>query len=835
MRGDFWWTVIRISWMTMRALFRWRRVLHSFSCWSVSIFLTGCLSIAAADDLRSDPFLVRHCYECHAKGANEGGLDIGLLENDLNDEVSFERWLRLFDRVDGRQMPPKDSRQPSEEERAAFVRRLGGPLWQTHAQLKETVLRRLNRREYSNTVNDIFGTNLKLDEMLPEDGRSHEFDNVGESLSISMVQMERYLEAIETVLDTAIAKSLDVPRVESIRASYAEMQEGKQFIGKQWLKLDDESVVFFRRLSYPTGMLRGANAKVAGYYRIRVTGYAYQSDVPVTFSVGSTTFERGVEKPTFGYYAMPPGSPDSKSSTTIELEAWLEHRHMIEIRPWGISDPNYEIKNQGIENYRGPGLAIQSVELEGPIHEMYPSRGHRLIYDGLTIRPLESSKNSDRRKAEAKIPWEVVSDDPEKDSEKVLLRVAEKAFRRPVVLGDIEIYRKLFTDQFEQSKSFDRSLRTAIAAIFTSPDFLYLHEPQGRLDDYPLASRLAYFLTRTAPDKRLLDAAKNGVLTRDRDTLISECERLLESPLSQRFVVDFTDAWLNLRDIDFTSPDQSLFPEHDAYLQASMLDETRSFVRELIDSNLGIRNWILSDFAMLNERLAAHYRIEGVSGPHVRRVLLPVGSVRGGLLSQASVLKVSANGTNTSPVVRGVWVSERIFGKTPDPPPPGIPGVEPDTRGTTTLRQLLDQHRDSDNCRACHAMIDPPGFALESFDPIGGWRDRFRSLGEGDKVSIEIDGRKVRYKLGPPVDSSGVLADGRSFENFEAFRQHLLADEAMLARAFLTKLMVFATGREMGFSDRTEIDRIVAEAAERGYPIRDLLSRVVTSDIFRHK
>ncbi|HRX77430.1 MAG TPA: DUF1588 domain-containing protein, partial [Pirellulaceae bacterium] len=203
--------------------------------------------------------------------------------------------------------------------------------------------------------------------------------------------------------------------------------------------------------------------------------------------------------------------------------------------------------------------------------------------------------------------------------------------------------------------------------------------------------------------------------------------------------------------------------------------------------------------------------------------------------SQASILKVSANGTNTSPVVRGVWVMERILGQAPPPPPAGVGGVEPDIRGAKTLRELLDKHRDLDTCRSCHQMIDPPGFALESFNPVGGWRDRFRSTGEGERINLEVRGNKVRYKLGLEVDASGELPDGREFSGFLAFRELLAEQEDLLAKALATKLLIFATGREMGFSDRAEIERIVRESAAKGHGVRELIHLVVMSEAFRFK
>jgi hypothetical protein len=309
----------------------------------------------------------------------------------------------------------------------------------------------------------------------------------------------------------------------------------------------------------------------------------------------------------------------------------------------------------------------------------------------------------------------------------------------------------------------------------------------------------------------------------------------MRHPHFGRFITDFTDAWLNLREIDFTAPDSTLFPEYDQFLHDSILKETRSFIEELIHANHPVSAVVKSDFAMLNSRLAAHYGIPGVQGVQLRKVSLPRDSVRGAILSQASVLKVTANGTNTSPVVRGVWVMERIMGVTPPPPPPGIPGVEPDIRGASTLRELLDRHRDSPNCQSCHRKIDPPGFALEQFNPIGGMRDRFRSIGNGDRVDTTIRGRAVRYRLGPNVDASGRLTDGSSFANFREFRDLLVQDQRQIARALTRKLLTFATGREMGFSDRSELDQIVAASAGRQYRIRDLIYQVVASRIFQEK
>ncbi|MBL4884012.1 MAG: DUF1592 domain-containing protein [Planctomycetaceae bacterium] len=736
----------------------------------------------------------------------------------------------MFDQIDHNQVPPEDSEQPGQLERNRYTEELFQKLSNAHAARKETVLRRLNRREYQNTLNDLFGTHLNLEQRLPVDGRSNEFDNVGKSLNMSMVQLQRYLESIDTVMEKSVEKYTEPTESHTIRADYASTLGAENFLGKKWLKLDDGAVVFFRRNGYPTGMLREAGTRKAGYYKIRVTGYAYQSDKPVTFSVGSTTFLRRTEKPVYGFFAMPPGKP-----TTIELTAWMYDRYMVAIEPWEISDHNHELTRIKLEDYRGPGLAIQSVELEGPLTGQFPSKGHQLLFSDLPRTEIEPRNNTEKTKSWYVPKFEIKLTNEKQQIEQTLLRIASAAFRRPVNRNEIVPYIALYNKEISGGANVEQGLRTAVAAMFCSPDFLYFNESPGKLDDYALANRLSYFLTRTLPDEILLSAANNGELTKSANKLGLQYERLIDSQLFDRFIEDFADAWLNLRDIEFTSPDKILYPEYDLFLRNSMLEETRAFLKELIKKNLPVRNIIKSDFAMLNSRLAEHYGIDGVVGPEVRRVPLPKSSVRGGFLTQASILKVSANGTNTSPVVRGVWVTDRIMGITPSPPPAGVPGVEPDIRGATTLRELLDKHREVDTCNRCHVIIDPPGFALESFNPIGGWRDRFRSLGEGDRTDATVNGIRVRYNIGLNVDSSGQLPSGESFDGILQFQQLLTKQEKQLATAFTKKILTFATGREMGISDRVTINQIVSEAAKDGYRIGDLIRLSVQSIIFKEK
>ncbi len=773
-------------------------------------------------------FLSSHCSDCHGDGGEAGGFALERLGDDLSDPATFARWEQVFDRVRTGEMPPPDAEQPGDDEIASFTRLLGKPLFEAHRATKSTVLRRLNRREYQNTLNDVFGTKLDLQSLLPEDARSHEFDNIGEALGLSMVHLQRYMDAAGKVLDAAIANDIAPPSAETMSAWYKDTREAERHGGKVWKLLDDGFMVRFSGSGYPSGMMRNTSVNTAGRYRIRVTGYAYQSDDPIVFSVGGTSFMRGSEKPIYGYFQVPPGEP-----TTIELEAWIEPRYMIAIEPYGISDGG-RIRKEGIDGYHGPGLAIGEVTLEGPLVDQFPSSGHRLIFAGVNRREIEPDNPGDRNRRGYRPEFEIITEDPQAMAAASLGRVAEATFRRPVSDEDVAAYVDLFNERIDAGDSIEQSLRTAVTALLCSPRFLFFQEPSGRLDDHAIAARLSYFLHRTLPDAALMRVAAEGQLSDPRE-LRRQTDRLLGDERFERFLVDFTDSWLDLREMDFTVPDGKLFPEFDPFLRYSMPLETRAFVRELIESNLPIRDLIDPGFAMVNSRLAQHYGIPDVDGVQIRKVNLPADSIRGGLLSQASILKVSANGTNTSPVLRGAWVMERIEGVTPPPPPPGVPGVEPDIRGATTLRELLEKHRDADNCRACHAKIDPPGFALEVFNPIGGFRTNYRSLGQGERVDATVFGRNVRYRLGPPVDASGQTAAGRRFNDFRQFRELLAAQERMLARTFVTKLLTFATGRDMGFSDRPEINRIVTAASENGYRAGDLLHAAVASDIFQTK
>ncbi len=511
-----------------------------------------------------------------------------------------------------------------------------------------------------------------------------------------------------------------------------------------------------------------------------------------------------------------------------------------------------------------PGVAFRWMEVEGPLQPEAVTAGYKALFGDLPIKRvadkeagvtvpgaiplLESPFDAGRggrgrgrggRAAAAPDPkFEVVSTQPEKDAERLLRSFMARALRGPVDEDRVQRYLGLFKSHFAGGTGFADSMLTAYTGVLASPGFVFVQENPGRLDDHALATRLALFLWNSEPDVALRERAAKGELQKP-EVLRAETERLLNEPRAKRFVNAFTDYWLDLRKMEDTTPSVTLYNDYylDDMLMDAAQDETRLFFGDLVRQNLPVRNIVDSDFTYLNENLALHYGIPGVEGIAMRRVKLPAGSVRGGLITQASILKITANGTTTSPVLRGVWVTERIMGFPIPPPPAAVPAVEPDTRGATTIRQQIEKHRADESCAVCHRKLDAPGFALESFDVMGGWRDRYRGISAdvAPELGFGRNGHPFAFYYALPVDPSGRLVDGRPFKDVREFKQLLLKDEPQLARNLARQLTVFATGAPIRFTDRERIEEIVRSTKAQQYGLRSIIHGVVQSDLFRNK
>ena len=504
-----------------------------------------------------------------------------------------------------------------------------------------------------------------------------------------------------------------------------------------------------------------------------------------------------------------------------------------------------------------PAVAFRWMEVEGPITDAESTAGYRLLFGDLPLVKvaagapgvtLPAVDRTDRRaESGRKIAYEnqpltevnveVISQDPQRDAERLMRGFLSRAYRGPVAEKDVQRFLALIAERRAAGLGFAESMLAGYAAVLASPGFIFLDEKPGRLDDRALATRLALFLWNSPPDDALRARAARGEL-RQPAVLRAETERLLADPKSRRFQEAFLDYWLDLRKIEDSTPSTTLYNDYyldDALAEAALL-ETQLTFDEMLRRDLPARTVADSDFTFLNERLAIHYGIPDVKGVAMRRVALPPESPRGGLITQASILKITANGTTTSPVLRGKWIMERILG-IDIPPPPPVAAVEPDIRGAVTIRQQLEKHRSDASCAACHAKMDPPGFALESFDVMGAWRDRYRGVADDKPAEPGIgkNGHAFAFHFGLAVDSTGALPDGRPFQNIRDFKNLLRKEDALLARNLTRQLLVFATGAPVRFSDRAEVEAVLQRASAPHYGLRTLIHEIVQSPLFQNK
>ena len=757
--------------------------------------------------------------------------------------------------------------------------------------------RRLNRYEYENALRDLLHAPwLQVKDSLPEDGERYRFNKIGDALDVSHVQMARYLSTADYALRQVMAGQSERPKTKFQRY-YARDQ--RSFTGPMKFSvfntaperatfpgLGNEGQPDVRSGKAPitssdpktkdlegVGVVAGAyeplepkfnqfKAPVPGHYRLRFSIHSVwvgpgESNKWYIPNLDKVSAGRRSEPITI-YSETPPrllrwlGKFDVTPEPSVhELDVWLLAGEMIRPDPARLfrSRPGAQRwQNPLAEKDGQPGVAYRWLEVEGPIYDEWPPAGHKLLFADL---PLQDRKPVNREKMDTGTNWwqverrnfkpppgvEVLSKKPLADAERLLKAFLARAYRRPVDRSDVKRFLKVVEQGLKQKNTFTDSMLAAYTAVLSSPEFICLEEKPGRLDGYALASRLSFFLWNSPPDDELLSLAASGGL-KDHDVLRAQTDRLLNDPKAQRFVDAFLDYWLDLRKIVATAPDSELYPDYylDDLLQESALEETQSFFTQLLRQDLPARNLVASDFAMLNERLASHYHLDPVEGVALRRVSLPKDSPRGGLMTQASVLKVTANGTTTSPVLRGAWIMERILGKPPPPPPPSVPAVEPDTRGAVTIRQQLEKHRTQESCSACHAKIDPAGFALENFDVMGGWRDRYRAMGNGTpSKGLGKNGQKFAFHAAQPVDASGQLPDGRKFQDIKDLKGLLLQDEKQIARNLARQLAIYATGAPVRFADRAQIDQVLQRASSSHYGVRSIVHELVQSELFLNK
>jgi len=865
---------------------------------SLLLAVTG--PVTAGDvPLAVHQFVENNCVECHDTDTKKGGLDLTALKFDPANLTNFSRWVLVQDRVSNGEMPPKKKPRPEASELEVFTKSLASslvPVEQARmAKEGRATRRRLNRYEYENALRDLLHAPwLQVRDSLPEDGEADRFNKIGDALDVSHVQMARYLSAADYSLRQAMATQTERPKPR-VKRYYARDQRSYTgpmkfnvfntaperatfpvlgFQGQPDVRKGDAPITStnaeLRELE-GVGVVASAyepiepkfnqfRAPVAGHYKLRFNAYSVwvgPGESNKWFIPNLDDISRGRrDEPVTITAETPPrllrhlGDFDvTPEPGAHELDAWLLAGEMIRpdagrlfrSRPGAARWQNPLAEKDG-----QPGVVFRWLEVEGPIYDQWPPAGHKLLFGDLPMVNREVAEVDEdsgktnrfgQRRFRPPPGVEVISKKPMADAARLLRQFVRHAYRRPADEADVKRFLPVVRSALKKGNTFTDAMIAAYTAVLCSPEFIYLEEKPGRLDDYALASRLAFFLWNSPPDDELRRCAEKNQL-HESEVLRAQTERLLADSKSRRFVDAFLDYWLDLRKIVATAPDANLYSDYylDDLLAESALEETRLFFAELLRDDLPARNVVASDFAMLNERLAAHYGLPPVQGVALRRTPLQPDSVRGGFMTQAAVLKVTANGTTTSPVLRGAWIMERILGQKPPPQPASVPAIDPDIRGAVTIRQQLDKHRTLETCNACHAKIDPAGFALENFDVMGGWRDRYRSEAEGELAQgIAKSGQKFAFHYALPVDASGELPDGRKFRDVRELKQLLVANEKQLARNLARQLAVYATGAPIHFADREPIEQILERASSSHYGVRSLIHELVQSELFRNK
>lgn len=799
----------------------------------IVLSLLGPWTTTMAQEMSRDlvAFTDQHCLDCHDGDSGEGGFDVNVLHNELADPVTFQRWVRTFDRVRQGEMPPAEAGSIEEVDKQGFLEATQSHLtdYQLSVQRREgrVKARRLTNVQLERTLQDLLAIDTPLARLMPTESRTHGFVNLADYQAMSHFQLETHLKVIDAALDAAFERAL------TDRSDWALDIDPDQIADKPKRKRNRDpemreglAVVWSGGPIY-YGRISNARIPYDGWYKIEITASAVKKPTETGVWCSIRSGECVSSAPLMNWI----GSFEvEESPRTWTFEGFIAKNHLLEIRPADttLRKGRFAGGQVGVgegESQNIPGLALHNLKIQ-QIHPggSVAATRRRLFGESLFGEALTASDLTDAKSFQ--MGFESMSESEALDFLNIrIVEFARQAFRRPTDSQLLIPYIQLAQQSYRDDKSLAGALRTAYRAILCSPRFLYFVETvdeAGRLDAWSLASRLSYFICGSMPDQSLMQAAADGQLDSPKGVR-QEATRLLETERGKKFIANFSSQWLDLVDIDATEPDPKLYREFDVVVQAAMLDETHRFLQHQFDNDLPIGQLVGADYTFLNSRLARYYGIEGVDGDELRLVHLNSDSERGGIFGQGSIHKVTANGNDTSPVLRGIWVSERLLGIEIPPPPSNVPAVEPDVRGATTIRELLAKHQSDESCASCHRQIDPPGFALENFDAAGQWRDRYLQLVGG------------KYKFAAKIDSVCEMPDGRKFESFFQFRDMVANDQAALAKGLAKRLMVYGTGAEVSFADRQAIQKIVADVSADGYGFQTIFHRVLASDPFLMK
>jgi len=840
-------------------------------------FLTSLLAFGEADPSLNTlgPFLKQHCIECHGPDKQKGDYRFDLLKNDLSDLQTLELWQGILDQLNIGEMPPKKQEQPSREETAKVINTLTPALKNAYAVRKSTggqaVIRRLNKFEFRNTLRDLFHLNhpdfeptvvsglydfngngitaqktIEPTRSFQDDEEAEGFDNIGDTLVMSDFLLKMLISAAEESIEMATNNEPQKPfEAETFTAPICTKALNGDSLGKHQRDNGDPYDEVFQRWDrynrigpdkYHKGIRRPNNYRVTveisahnpkgdkwGNWTVNEGRLIHHGrerlDAPFEVGLYLERHEhlRGEQKHRIAHWTLPPDGKkrtfsfetwiDDPWSTWIGWEngPWIQHNafHIL-LDQWYPEDyKKIDRKKKGFKKdvaeilfkkgYLGPTLRVHKYRIE-PVPEDWPPRSHTALYGKGSIK-------------EANLP-------------KLFHAFAERAYRRPVDPSEIKPFIELTEKLESEGSSRQEAMKGAYTALLCSPDFVYLRQKSGKLDDFELASRLSYFLWSSMPDEHLLNLARAGKLSAPAE-LNRQVERMLKDPKAAAFVRHFPERWLKLHELGRMEPDKRGPYGHYFRVKDFLIPQVDAYFGDLLERNGPIRDFIDSDYTFMNQLLGELIYKQKSPGENLRKVKLD-DPRRGGLLTLPAIMTVTSNGVETSPINRGVYVLENILGTPPPPPPPDVEPLSPDLRGTTTLKDQLAAHRNQEACRSCHQKIDPMGFPLENFDPIGRWRDDYPKLDKKAKKTL-------------PVDSSSVLPNGREVQNLTEYKTMLLEREPQVVHCLTEKMLTYATGRLLEVGDRGEVNRIVSKMEKNGNRLRDLVHLVVRSDLFLNK
>jgi len=812
--------------------------------------------------------LENYCFDCHDSDSAKGGVNLEDLGFAIDSIASAELWQKVLNAMNAGEMPPKKKRQLTAEEKTVFLADLSQQMVVAREGLSDTggviTMRRLNRREYENTIHDLLGVRVNAED-LPDDANSGGFDTTGNALFFSSDQFEQYLklahQAISKAYQFGAEPERKVTRYQSetgpnqrFRRTAAK-QQYKQDQAQAWRAtkgakspaefgfIDASDVRFHERVYRQQGRIHAAylkdpRTKTGMTLNLTFTGALISAaGIPGKSPKGNYVLRARVarlpgasEADSFIEFGeMLPTAPNGelallgceKVTGTMKVPQIIEFPVSVDgerLQQFGfrqrLHNNRTAMRSLFLRTWTKTGLGpkpalwVDWIEVDGPIVESWPPKGFTtLFHDGMWLKKNQNDY-----------------------AKEIIERFAKKAFRiREPAPAYLEKLFALYLAERAAGKRFPQAIQEPLAAILASPGFLYLIEPSPtargvELSDRELAVRLSYFLWSGPPDEKLLKTAKAGEL---KSKLVWHVNRMLNDPRAEEFISSFTHQWLHMERLDFFQFDSRKFEEFDDSVREAARQEVYQTIRSLLDEDRPLSDMLAADHVVVNDLLASYYGLEGVKGSEFRKVSLPANSPRGGLLGMAAIHAMGSDGERSSPVERGAWVLRKLLDNPPPPAPPNVPQLSRLEDKLQSARQMQSAHMEEAQCAQCHRRIDPIGFGLENFDAAGKWRDVEHTEARRGRRSI------ARKQF--PINASGTLPDGTEFEDYFELRDAVAKKSAAFERGFTQSLIEYALGRPYGFSDESLRERILRRARKKHGELREFIIALVQSKPFRTK